>query len=120
MHEIAPAPGESEMSHEATKKASQVSNGIGRAREKWADDSTERGPCSPRSPASIERSPERPEPERADQSHEQRDRPELRRDLGDAVALEQHAADDAQEMRERQHLADRLRPARHPAEREHE
>src|SRR3546814_7543280 len=40
-------------------------------------------------------------------------------DLGDAVSLEQDAAHDAQEMGERQHLADRLGPARHAAWRTH-
>ena len=37
-----------------------------------------------------------------------------------AISFEQNAADDAQEMRERQDFADDLRPMRHAAERKHE
>jgi len=38
----------------------------------------------------------------------------------DGVALEQYAPDDAQEVRERQHIAYVLRPDGHTPEREHE
>ena len=53
-------------------------------------------------------------------SGEERDRPELQDDVVEGVSLQQDPADDAQKVRERQKFADRLRPARHAAEREHE
>ena len=51
---------------------------------------------------------------------ENRDRPQVRKDLMDGVALEQYAPDDAQKMGERQHIAYVLRPDGHTPEREHE
>ena len=44
----------------------------------------------------------------------------MRPDHVDAVALEQDAAHEDQEVRERQHVADHLRPLRHAAKRKHE
>ena len=45
---------------------------------------------------------------------------DVRRYLGEAVALQHDAAADAQDVGQRQQLADRPRPARHALEREHE
>src|SRR5262249_2480706 len=61
-------------------------------------------------------------PHRDDQgdSGEQGDGPKLEGDVCEAVALEQDAADDAQEMSERQDFADHLGPDRHAAEGESE
>src|SRR6266542_2444396 len=56
----------------------------------------------------IERTAEEAQPDRDHGQHEQRDRPGLRDDLVPAVALEQHAANDAQKMGERQRLPDVL------------
>jgi hypothetical protein len=44
---------------------------------------------------------------------EQGDLPEFPGRLAESVALEENAADDPQEVRQRQELADHLRPARH-------
>ena len=51
---------------------------------------------------------------------EERDGPELERDIRNAVSFQQDAADDAQEMSERENFADRLRPVRHAAKGKHE
>ena len=62
--------------------------------------------------------PQQRQPHR--RQHEGRDRPQVRPHFVGHVALQHHAADDAQEMRQRQDFADPLRPHRHAAEREHE
>src|SRR5712692_3105444 len=55
---------------------------------------------------------------RGEQEHT--DGPEIRKNFRDLVALEQDAAEDAQEVSQRQDLAQPLRPLRHSAERKHE
>src|SRR5688572_20137281 len=57
----------------------------------------------------------------ADQDEEQGSQPgELRPEIAQAHVLQGDAAHDAQEVREREHLADPLRGLRHALEREHE
>src|SRR5262245_4415082 len=52
--------------------------------------------------------------------HEDGKRGNVHLHVGEAVPLQHDAADDADEMSEREHLADPLRPVRHAAEREGE
>src|ERR1700687_1612581 len=68
---------------------------------------------------SIERAPIAQE--RCDRNHEQneRNRPDMGRNLGRAAAFEQDASHDAQKMRERQHLTEGLRPFVHVTKRKH-
>src|SRR3954470_5598054 len=50
----------------------------------------------------------------------ERDLPELQGYFRGSISLEEDAADDAQEMGEREYLANDLRPLRHPTEGKHE
>src|SRR5262245_40241780 len=69
---------------------------------------------------SIQRLPIEDHRESHDDHRERDERPDVRPKLDPAVALEQDAAHHAQEMGRGEHLADRLGPAGHAAEREHE
>src|SRR5215471_3487874 len=56
--------------------------------------------------ASVQRLAVVPDRNRGDNEREGGDRPQLRHDLGGAVAFQQNAANDPQSMRHREHLAD--------------
>lgn len=68
----------------------------------------------------IQRSPEPREGGEGEDRDNRHDRPYVAANFRKACAFQHYLADNAQEMRDRERLADRLRPDWHRGEREHE
>src|SRR5665213_703027 len=78
-----------------------------------------RGP-GPRRRSLVQGLPVALHPDGHSDDDEEGDRPELGHDLEETVPLQEDAADDPKEVRDREAGADPLGPDRHPAEWEHE